>query len=481
MQLASLTPLLVLLAFWPVLHWYVLRTLDRSDEPWGLLALLTAAVFFWIEHRGRNGKDRSSAQPAVGSPGEPTRFSILNGVGFVSLFVYMVTFSIAPSLVQSIMLVVTAWCLMGSRLPSPSKSGLFGLLILGLPLIPSISFFGNYPLRLLVSSGTCGMLRCLGVPLMQDGVMLSMAGHQFAIDAPCSGVNMLWAEGYVAMVLACVFRLNLKGTLLLATSGFFLVMVGNIFRAASLVMFDLLGAAAYLPQENIDADMHVGIGLLTFTLATVATCFAATEFARHQKFKSSSARPVSVSPPASVEQLNVPPKIGAHALARHALVPLCIAAAMMPFFARPSGSRIATMPPPQWPTVINGMPVLPVESLSEEKAFAADFPGHMKRFTDGHNLYFVRVVNRETRQLHPSGDCFRGLGYAIEPQPLIVTKDGAQWSSFEASKDGRKYRVMERIYDDAGNTWSDVSQWYWQAALSKSSGPWWSVTIAQPL
>ena len=41
--------------------------------------------------------------------------------------------------------------------------------------------------------------------------------------------------------------------------------------------------------------------------------------------------------------------------------------------------------------MINGAKVMPVESLAEETAFASDFPGHMKRFTDGRNSYFVRT------------------------------------------------------------------------------------------
>jgi hypothetical protein len=39
--------------------------------------------------------------------------------------------------------------------------------------------------------------------------------------------------------------------------------------------------------------------------------------------------------------------------------------------------------------------------------------------------------------------------------------------------------VYERIYDVAGNSWSDVSAWYWAALLGKSAGPWWSVVIAE--
>jgi exosortase/archaeosortase family protein len=34
-----------LAAIWPVLNWYMLRMLDKSDEPYGLLALITVIIF----------------------------------------------------------------------------------------------------------------------------------------------------------------------------------------------------------------------------------------------------------------------------------------------------------------------------------------------------------------------------------------------------------------------------------------------------
>jgi hypothetical protein len=47
-----------------------------------------------------------------------------------------------------------------------------------------------------------------------------------------------------------------------------------------------------------------------------------------------------------------------------------------------------------------------------------------------------------------------------------------------ATRNGRTMRVRERIYDDAGHNWTDVSAWYW-AALFGGDGPWWAVTVAE--
>jgi len=493
-RVGAITPVLVVTAFWPVWHWYALRTMDRSDEPWGLLALATAGLFLWLENRGKAGVDGTGAlsvwddgdnsdscgpgTPPVSDEAERQPISTL--VGISSLLGYILTFSMAPPLVQSLLLVITIWCLVVRRVSAPSKSGILGLLILALPLIPSINFFAGYPIRLLVASGTALMLNCVGLPVHQDGVMLSLAAHQFAIDAPCSGINMLWAEAYVAMTLICLFRLNPSKSVLLGTISLIAIVLGNILRATSLVLLDLI--IVYRPVHMDEQALHFGTGVLVFLLITLAVLMTAERISRlpqlaelrlirptHPMWSRFTA--VAVSAPFMAFQ---------NRRVTQLLVPLCIAAAITPFVAHPSVSRIANMPPPKWPTAIDGIAVVPVESLAEEQAFAADFPGYMKRFTDGHNSYFVRVVNHETRQLHPSSDCFRGLGYEIEPQPIMVSQDGEKWSSFDATKSGHTYRIRERIYDDAGNSWTDVSQWYWQAVLSKTPGPWWDVTIAEP-
>jgi hypothetical protein len=39
--------------------------------------------------------------------------------------------------------------------------------------------------------------------------------------------------------------------------------------------------------------------------------------------------------------------------------------------------------------------------------------------------------------------------------------------------------VIELITDPAGHSWSDPSSWYWSAAMRKSKGPWWAVTVVE--
>jgi hypothetical protein len=279
------------------------------------------------------------------------------------------------------------------------------------------------------------------------------------------------------MLCAAINSLKTKATLLIALLSIFLVIAGNIWRATTLVIFDTLKpvlVSFHLPDS--EASVHLGVGVFTFILICALTIFASFKLQKTQvETPAASLNPKSVFLWSRLQVICARYRMRV----AHVLVPLCLIAAMLPAFAPHSQASLAVPPSIVWPTEINGNKVVPVQTLGEEEAFARDFPGQMKRFTDGTSSYFVRVVWRETRQLHPSSDCFRGMGYSIEPGPLQIGKQQSRWNSFEASKQGQKYLVMERIVDEHGNSWTDVSAWYWSVVMGRTRGPWTAITIAR--
>ena len=158
----------------------------------------------------------------------------------------------------------------------------------------------------------------------------------------------------------------------------------------------------------------------------------------------------------------------------------CVLAGLMPLLSatsEPSGvGREADFT--AWPAELNGAPLTPMPLTELEQRFAADFPGKIGRFTDGKREIIIRWVTEPTRKMHFASDCFQGLGYTVKPLPVHRDKQGALWSSFAASKGNERLRVYERIYSDQGESWTDVSAWYW-SALHKESGPWWALTVAE--
>jgi hypothetical protein len=129
-------------------------------------------------------------------------------------------------------------------------------------------------------------------------------------------------------------------------------------------------------------------------------------------------------------------------------------------------------PPAPWPTRFEGRAIVPLAPAAEDRLLARGFPGHVARFSDGRRQIVLRQVTAPTRRLHPAGDCFRAVGYAIGPSPMRVGPGGRPASCFTATRGGRTLRVCEQIVGPDGRTWPDVSSWYWPALADTASGPW---------
>lgn len=134
---------------------------------------------------------------------------------------------------------------------------------------------------------------------------------------------------------------------------------------------------------------------------------------------------------------------------------------------------------PGWPTSFEGRPLRELPLSEREERFGAGFPGRIGRFTDGQRELIVRWVSAPTRQLHPASDCFRGLGYATSPPEFWREEDGSGWQRFTASRGTVRLSVREAILEGSAGRWTEVSQWYWEALLGQTRGPWWAITVAE--
>lgn len=159
----------------------------------------------------------------------------------------------------------------------------------------------------------------------------------------------------------------------------------------------------------------------------------------------------------------------------------CTFAALMPFIFAQSGqssSNSGAPPFPGWPTEFEGKQLTMVALTELETRFNSDFPGRIARFSDGNREIVIRWVTEATRKLHPASDCFQGLGYEVKPLALHRDDSGSLWASFSATKGSYRLRVYERLHSDSGETWTDVSAWYW-TAFREGTGSWWAITVAE--
>ncbi|MGI8656995.1 MAG: archaeosortase/exosortase family protein [Pyrinomonadaceae bacterium] len=226
---------LQLCAFWPVWCWYAARVTDSMDETWSLLALATAVFLLW---RGRPQLTDKAAPPQLLWP-------------TLLILLYAATYAFLPPLLRALIAVTAIGCTLCSlRFGKSFHAGAFGLLYLSLPLIPSLQFYGGYPLRVLVACAAAPILRLGGFAVMREGTCLNWNGQLIWIDAPCSGIRMLWVGLYLACTLACVYELRFGETLRVLFISFLAIICGNIFR--SVALFYVEGGIVNVPPWTHD-------------------------------------------------------------------------------------------------------------------------------------------------------------------------------------------------------------------------------------
>lgn len=456
-----------LAAFWATWRWLGLRVWTSAEERWSLAALAAAIffTFFWAKS--------AAVYERLETMRESVRFSVAGFAAVIFLIgLYAASSGFAPPLARA-MLAMTAVTLTLSvwRFGKIFHFGLWSLLLLSLPSVASLQFFLGYPFRLIVGEATVFLLRLQGLDVWRDGVCLHFGDKLIWIDAPCSGIKMLWFGLFLAALLVCLHRLSNAKSAAVIASAFLIILIGNIFRASALF---------YIEAEIFQAPpfMHAAVGVAAFIFTALAIVCAAQFWSSVRDFNPArffSGFTNRIEPPSDISGVaSAPPKIFAGLF-----LIACLAAMSAPFWL--AAERNVTRAAPDFrgfPDSLENVKITELPLSERESYFLEDFPGNIGRFTDGKREIIIRYVREATRKLHPAGDCFRAIGYSTKPLPLKIGAGGKRWSCFSAVKAGEKLRVCERIYDDAGNEWTDTSAWYW-TALGESAGGWWAVTVAE--
>lgn len=248
-RLAAL--LLLLAAGWPVALWYAARVYDGSDEPLGLIALLVALLFApwkaWCE------------------PLPPARLKL----GCSLLALYVAAFPFLPPLIRAV-LFVTLFGVIAA--PRGFATAWWGLLMLSLPVIATLQFYLGYPLRFLTTHLCAWLLKLGGLSVRAEGTTLHWAGERVIVDAPCSGIHMLWTGLFITAAVACWHRFDFRQTFALARLASFTVFVANVLRAAALFCIE----SGLWPKPSW---AHEGIGLILFAAAALVILTRANRIA----------------------------------------------------------------------------------------------------------------------------------------------------------------------------------------------------------
>lgn len=158
---------------------------------------------------------------------------------------------------------------------------------------------------------------------------------------------------------------------------------------------------------------------------------------------------------------------------------VCLIAAAIPFALPFQRSLNAASDFPGWPAMFEGCSIWETKLSSREMDYNRAFPGRMGRFTDGSRSIVLRWVIAPTHRVHSGAVCLKAAGERIEPRDLWRDENGDLWSVWDLAGNGGAMRVRERCHDGRGESWPDVSSWFWAAVLGKTEGPWWVVTVVE--
>lgn len=243
------------LAVWPVWRWYLARATDGSDEPWGIAALVAALALTWPFGR-RSKLDEKDP--------------LLTSAAMLTLL-YAALVPFAPPLVRAIVAMSALACSWVSITDSRNKAPVIvALFVLSVPIIASMQFYAGYPLRVATTSIATGLLDLFGMGVEHSGTTMTWNGRSVLVDAPCSGVRMLWAGAFLACLLVAQrASVTWRGTTLMLLLVLPIALATNAVRAALLFILETRSTP---PSEFL----HSLVGVFTFVLAGVSLLGAET-------------------------------------------------------------------------------------------------------------------------------------------------------------------------------------------------------------
>jgi exosortase/archaeosortase family protein len=237
------------LATWDGWRWYIGRV---AAEPEQVVSLaLTAALIVGIGLlRGRR---------AAGAPLPLLLIAAL-------LVAYAAACLLLPPIMRAALAIaLTLFCAYASVFRDRPPVAFWGLVALALPVLPSLQFVLGYPLRVISAAATVALLQVQGLMVERQGTFLLWRGEMVQFDAPCSGVNMLWAGLLLTLAVCLAFRFNPARTAAALILSVALTLMANVLRASSLFYVEagLIGGAP--------AWWHDGIGIAAFVLCGAVT------------------------------------------------------------------------------------------------------------------------------------------------------------------------------------------------------------------
>jgi exosortase/archaeosortase family protein len=235
-------------ALWPHWRWAAARLADGSDDPLGLAAL----VVLGFALRRLAPRLRSA----------PSRAWL--GVAMAGTLLATLAAMFAPPLLAACVAVLALVAGLCAFVPAGIPLlPLAGLSVLALPVVSSMQFYAGFPLRVATAQLSTWALQFVGLAAERSGAAMLVRGRLVIVDAPCSGVQMVWMAYFCACAVAWWFGLDDRSFLKRLTFVGAIVLAGNVLRNSVLVVMEA-------QQASVPALVHEGIGLGVLALVCAA-------------------------------------------------------------------------------------------------------------------------------------------------------------------------------------------------------------------
>jgi exosortase/archaeosortase family protein len=235
-------------ALWPHGAWMLARVRDGSDEPLGLAAL--ALLLMLLATRAHTLR----IAPHTGWLGAGVSLTLAANAALL----------VAPPLACALLAALAlAAALMAWLPPQTPRASMAGLVLLALPWIASLQYYGGYPLRVITAQASAWLLQLAGFATERSGTAMWVQGRLVIVDAPCSGVQMAWMAWFCGCAVAALVSLRDGDFMRRLPWIGVIVLAGNVLRNTVLV------ALESRPQ-GLGAALHEGIGLAALALVCAA-------------------------------------------------------------------------------------------------------------------------------------------------------------------------------------------------------------------
>ncbi|GAB4566003.1 MAG: hypothetical protein Tsb007_38090 [Rhizobacter sp.] len=235
-------------ALWPHWRWAAARVADGSDDPLGLAALAALAVVV------------VKLEPQLRASPKPAWLIAAMGTTVAAT---LASFHLPP-LIGALLAALAMAAGLRSFMPSGlAVLPMAGLAVLALPVVSSLQFYAGYPLRVLTAQLSTWLLQGLGMVAERSGSSMTVQGRLIVVDAPCSGVQMVWMAYFCACAVAAFSGLRDRQLLARLPWVGLLVLVGNVVRNSVLVALEA-------QHEQVSEAVHQGVGLVVLVMVCAA-------------------------------------------------------------------------------------------------------------------------------------------------------------------------------------------------------------------